>query len=275
MISPAIFFALGLGVSLVTANTPIDNSVFTSDPLTAVKSAAPLWHLDLKTCFPSAAVQSDGSQTPSVDNDDCQVLGSLNDGCPVQAPQTEQEQPSTSFPTYYTIRQCSNDSSWRVVYDVFFQKVGIPPKDTGHPYDWEWAAVKFVQNSDGQYVRDGIWLEQDGNHPYTAWSNITHTFDGDDDISQYNNQNRDHPKTFFGKWKHSVALIFNDDYGNDCLGAVVNKADYHSDDYAFYAADNLLVDSTVPSNYAYGNADSTPLSFEDGGAYDICGTKFA
>lgn len=90
-----------------------------------------------------------------------------------------------------------------------------------------------------------------------------------------------------------MALIFNDDYGNDCLGAVVNKADYHSDDYAFYAADNLLVDSTVPckffalahgnrmltvyflANYAYGNADSTPLSFEDGGAYDICGTKFA
>ena len=46
-----------------------------------------------------------------------------------------------------------------------------------------------------------------------------------------------------------MALVFNDDYGNDCLGAVINKADYHSDDYAFYAADNLLVDATVPGKF--------------------------
>ena len=51
-------------------------------------------------------------------------------------------------------------------------------QDTGHPYDWEWAAVKFLQNADGQYIRDGIWLEQDGNHPYTNWSSIPSTFDG-------------------------------------------------------------------------------------------------
>jgi hypothetical protein len=58
------------------------------------------------------------------------------------------------------------------VYDVFFQK------DTGHPYDWESAAVKFVQNSDGQYIRDGLWLEQDGNRPYTSWTDIPSTFYG-------------------------------------------------------------------------------------------------
>jgi hypothetical protein len=43
---------LGLGAKLATANTPIDPSVFTSDPLTAVQVAAPLWHFDEKTCFP-------------------------------------------------------------------------------------------------------------------------------------------------------------------------------------------------------------------------------
>jgi hypothetical protein len=63
---------------------------------------------------------------------------------------------------------------------------------------------------------------------------------------QYGNQNRDHPKAFFGKWKHNVALVFNDDFGNDCLGAIIEKKDYHSDDYAYYAADNLLTDTTVP-----------------------------
>lgn len=63
---------------------------------------------------------------------------------------------------------------------------------------------------------------------------------------EYNNTNRDHPKAFFGKWKHNVALVFNDEFANDCLGAIVEKKDYHSDDYAFYAADNLLIDTTVP-----------------------------
>jgi len=43
-----------------------------------------------------------------------------------------------------------------------------------------------------------------------------------------------------------VALVFNDDFANDCLGAIVNKEDYHSDDYQFYAADSLLIDATVP-----------------------------
>jgi hypothetical protein len=122
MISQALLIALGLGAKLAAANNPIDGSVFTSDPLTAVKAAAPLWHFDVKTCFPTAATQADGSQTKSLQNDYCGIDGALNQGCPVQAKQTQQEQTSTSFPTYYTVRQCP-DNSWRIVYDVFFQKV--------------------------------------------------------------------------------------------------------------------------------------------------------
>ncbi|KAF4628424.1 hypothetical protein G7Y89_g9724 [Cudoniella acicularis] len=240
MINLAVFIAFGLGANLVTANTPIDESVFVNDPLTAVLAAAPLWHFDQKTCFPSSATESNGSQTPSLPNDDCGLFnGGLAAGCPVQAPLTQEEQLSTPFPTYYTIRNCS-DGSWRIAYDVFFQK------DTGHPYDWEWAIVKFIQNADGQYIRDGIWLEEDGNHPYTNWSSIPSTFDGDADKFQDNNQNRDHPKCYFGKWKHNVALVFNDDFANDCLLAIIEKKDYHSDDYQYYAGDNLLIDTTVP-----------------------------
>lgn len=134
-------------------------------------------------------MQPDGSQTPSVENDDCGVFSALNAGCPVQAAQTEEEQLSTPFPTYYAIQKCSKDNSWRIAYDVFFVKVRCPPlsiwksklifkQDTGHPYDWEWAIVKFVQNADGLYIRDGVWLEEDGNHPYTNWTNIPSTFDG-------------------------------------------------------------------------------------------------
>lgn len=110
--------------NLVAANTPIPNSVFLNDPLSAVRAAAPLWHMDVKTCFPSSAVTSTGAQTPSLENDFCGLFeGGLDARCPVQAPQTQQEQLSTPFPTYYTIRYCEADNSWRVVYDVFFQKV--------------------------------------------------------------------------------------------------------------------------------------------------------
>ena len=127
MINSRLALALGFAAILVDANNPIDNSVFANDPLTAVKLAAPLWHFDTKTCFPTAATQPDGSQTSSLKNDDCGLFnGGLSAGCPVQAPQTQQEQLSTPFPTYYTIRQCSKDSSWRIVYDVFFQKARIP-----------------------------------------------------------------------------------------------------------------------------------------------------
>ncbi|PBP21743.1 hypothetical protein BUE80_DR007560 [Diplocarpon rosae] len=263
------FIFLGLGASIASANTPIDNSVFTNDPLSAVKAVAPLWHLDAKTCFPTAATQPDGTQTRSLMNDFCGLSnGGLNAGCPAQAKQTQQGQLSTPFPTYYTIRKCDKDASWRIVYDVFFQK------DTGHPYDWEWAAVKLVQNAQGQYIRDGVFLEQDGDHPYVTWANIPNTFDGDSDKSQNNNYNRNHPKLYFGKWKHSVDVVFNDGFANDCLGAVVNQKDYHSDDYQYFAADNLVSGKAVPAHYSYGDADSVPQAFEAGGKYDICSTEF-
>lgn len=121
--------ALGALTSGVLANTPIDNSVFVNDPFTAVKAAAPLWHFDTKTCFPTAATQLDGSQTKNLTEDACMLLGPLNQGCPVQAPQRQQAQLSTSFPTYYTIRKCDKDASWRVVYDVFFQKASFSSED--------------------------------------------------------------------------------------------------------------------------------------------------
>ncbi|CZT44966.1 uncharacterized protein RSE6_05228 [Rhynchosporium secalis] len=261
--------ALAALTSGVLANTPIDNSVFVNDPLSAVKAAAPLWHFDAMTCFPTAATQADGSQTRNLTADLCMILEPLNQGCPVQARQKQQEQPSTPFPTYYSIRKCDKDSSWRVVYDVFFQK------DTGHPYDWEWAAVKFVKNAQGQYIRDGIWLEQDGNRPYISWGKIPNTFDCKTDRAQNGNTNRNHPKAYFGKWKHHVDVHFNDKFENDCFGAVLNSTDYHSDDYAYYASDNLVLGSAVPATYKYGKADSTPSSFEAGGAYDLCGSKFA
>ncbi|KAJ5051504.1 uncharacterized protein L3040_001280 [Drepanopeziza brunnea f. sp. 'multigermtubi'] len=113
-------------------------------------------------------------------------------------------------------------------------------------------------------------------------------------IQQFQNQNpnRDHPNVYFGKWKHNLAVVFDDDFANDCLGAILKKRDYHSDNYQFSAAENLRADTTVPAfeklleriaderggwcrselYVQYGNAHSTPQSFEAGGGNDICGS---
>lgn len=284
-----------------TANTPISACLFKSDPLAAAALAAPLWHFDEATCFPSSAITANGSQTPSLPEDLCgTVNGGLDHGCPVQQPKNGDETESTAFPTYVTVQFCEADASWRVAYDVFFQKVCTilfshqkpcwPQKtfltssqDTGHPYDWEWALIKFLptDNTNTSYTRAGIYLEQDGNHPYTAWSSIpsTFTYSSSSSISSYpNNQtNLDHPKVYFGKWKHSVALVYGDEFANDCVGAIITKSDYHSNDYAFYADTTgyLVNGSVVPASYNYGDADSTPSSFLAGGKYDACGSDFA
>lgn len=109
----------------VGADTPIPSALFINSPLTVVEAVAPLWHMDKKTCFPTAATQPDGSQTHGSRHDNCVTRGRLDAGCPIQAPHTHQAQLSTPFPTYYTLSYCYNDDSWRVGYDVFFQKVGL------------------------------------------------------------------------------------------------------------------------------------------------------
>ena len=43
--------------------------------------------------------------------------------------------------------------------------------------------------------------------------------------------------------------MFNDHFGNDCVGALINRKDYHSDDYQYFAADNLVADSAVPGEF--------------------------
>lgn len=72
------------------------------------------------------------------------------------------------------------------------------------------------------------------------------TIDSDADKYLYGNVNLNHPKVFFGKWKHNVALVFNDPYSNNCPAAIIEKTDYHSDDYAYFAADSLVADTVVP-----------------------------
>ena len=63
-----------------------------------------------------------------------------------------------------------------------------------------------------------------------------------------------------------MALVFNDEFANDCLGAIVEKKDYHSDDYQYYAADNLLADTVVPSKFTASrsmNYDFNRVSYRE------------
>lgn len=66
------------------------------------------------------------------------------------------------------------------------------------------------------------------------------------DKVEYNTTDRDHPKAFFGKWSHSVALDLNEAVENDCSTAMWAKKDYYTNDYQYYSADYLIDEYTVP-----------------------------
>lgn len=96
--------------------------------------------------------------------------------------------------------------------------------------------------NDGGWMRDGVWLEQDGAKPYVKWSDLV-TFDSTNDLSD-KNRGKDHPKLYFGKWHHGV---HKDQYGYFANTCPPNAAsDYRSDDYKHYAADWLIKPGTLP-----------------------------
>ena len=203
---------------------------------------------------------------PGLNPDNCNEL-KVNENCPKQPDQKGANTEATDFPTYWYLRYCDADKSWRAVYDVYF------PKDTGHKHDWEFAVVKWVDdgsNSD-KWVRDGVWYEQDGRKPYQKWADLPNTYMDDSDIDQDGSKNKDHPKLFFAKWHHSVHGNAGGAFANTCPATKPNSdQDYRSNDYRYEATKNLAPSSDIPISWNYGTANSPPGSFAAGETNDVC-----
>lgn len=191
-----------LAAKSALANTPIAASDFSQNGgLAAAQAAAPMWYMASGTCMPSAAEDGEGNQTNGVDADNCNI-NALAHGCPQQPTWQGANtfygnvagEPFGTIPTYWKAGYCSGDSSWRIIYYVYFKK------DTGHKSDWEGIVIKFTSPDGGNtYVRDSVNMEQgmsclrppsdacdcshancavDGNHPSISWSDVNDTFQG-------------------------------------------------------------------------------------------------
>lgn len=80
-----------------------------------------MFHFADGSCMPEAAVWN-GKQTSYVHTDIC-IIADLPKGCPVQDPWKGPNTEAHQFPTYYVVRECTDDNTFRVVYDMFFPKV--------------------------------------------------------------------------------------------------------------------------------------------------------
>jgi hypothetical protein len=51
-------------------------------------------------------------------------------------------------------------------------------QDTGHRNDWEFAIVVWKRDgSSGNFIRDSVIMEQDGDRGYKLWNDLPQTYD--------------------------------------------------------------------------------------------------
>ncbi|KAK6503338.1 hypothetical protein TWF481_008361 [Arthrobotrys musiformis] len=257
--------------SIALADRGYGDEVLAADPERIVRESAPLWLLPQGTCIPDSAVDKDGIQNNGTDTDLCRLYGSLDAGCPVQAPFDGPYTKSTAFPTYYHFRYCPNVNQIRILYDMYY------PKDTGHRHDWEWAVITFKQNTnaDGRWHREQLILQNEGTNSVFSWADIPEAYSEGDHVRNNAGPNGDHPKLYVGKFHHSV---HTDPYTSvwtkyKCAfnaAPVYGNWDYRDSDYYFPAQEWLVNGDLIRKDWTWGTSDSPPPAFLSDGNHDIC-----
>jgi len=164
-------------------------------------------------------------------------------------------------PQYYSISKCG-DNTYRVVYNLFFKH------DSGHPYDWEWAAVIWHQDGAGLWYTSNVILEQDGFHADYPWSKLD-TFDDMNDL--FNNgygANKNHPKIYVAKFHHSMHTDACPSDKNSC--AYLADYEFRASDYYMFNLDvpDLFPISVIHPDWNFGQARNP----HDTASY-ICGDQ--
>ncbi|KAF3082182.1 hypothetical protein TWF569_006395 [Orbilia oligospora] len=266
-----LFLLVALVPSFTLADRGYDDEVVASDPERIVRESAPLWLLPQGTCIPDSAVDKDGVQNNGTDTDLCRLYGSLDTGCPDQAPFDGPYTKSTAFPTYYHFRYCPNVNQIRILYDMYY------PKDTGHRHDWEWAVVTFKQNitTDWRWHREQLILQNEGTNSVFPWADIPEAYSEGDNFRNNAGPNGDHPKLYVGKFHHSVhtdpyTSIFSKYKCAFNAAPVYGNWDYRDSDYYFPAQEWLVNGDSIRKDWTWGTSDSPPPAFFSDGGYDIC-----
>ncbi len=179
-----------------------------------------------------------GQQNGGNAQDNCNIH-KLNHNCPAQPNWNGANTHLFSFPTYWDLRRCSQ-TEFRIAYNVYFTK------DTGHRHDIEWVILVWGSNDGGKtFYRSRMIFEQDGSHPSKQWGDIQNTFSNGNDQLNLGQKNQNHARVFVSKWHHSMHDDRYTQFKNTCPPNSVS--DFRTDDYYFFAADNLQPMDSIPS----------------------------
>lgn len=120
-----LFAAAGLVSSAMAVSFISDSdmtNLLNAGGLQLALKAQPMWFfgqaMNQPPCIPTFATKSDGSQTPSA-----ALCDYPNVGCNCRNPGVPINNPSPSFPVYYSYNKC-NSTEIRVVYNLFYEKDG-------------------------------------------------------------------------------------------------------------------------------------------------------
>ena len=106
------------------------------------------------------------------------------------------------FPVYVDGIYCSDDESWRIVYNLYYQK------DYNHRHDWERAIVVFKKDASGQdwWNRSNLILGQHKGYNNLPWSSATAH---DDPYASSGSRGKEgaHPRVFPGMYHHAVSYV--------------------------------------------------------------------
>ncbi|CAF1428881.1 unnamed protein product [Didymodactylos carnosus] len=144
------------------------------------------------------------------------------------------------FPTYYTVKYCPGDNSWRITYSLYFKH------DATHMSDWEWVSVVWWQDSGTDNWYRGYLLQSyHKGQKAERWGDIQNTFAGRNNLDD-NNKNEDHPKVFVGAFKH--AMFTTKKTSVNVLGAPADE--FRSDDWRLFPWDDVMQDGLdIPGKY--------------------------
>ncbi|CCX06149.1 hypothetical protein FPQ18DRAFT_313583 [Pyronema domesticum] len=244
---------LGL-LSLVSASDPtIPGSLFSSDPASAAKQSAPFWFfgrsLSREPCYPESAVTSSGGPNPGT-----AVSTSPGAGCPSPGPWTGTYSPGNSFPTYYMVRYCSGDDSWRISYNLYFSHDGMTP--IGHRHDWEWVAAiwKKCDGSSDTWCRNRLVRSFHTTTQNNDWGAIQNTINDKGEIRNLGDKNKRHPLIYVGAFKHAMFDTRKTTY--NVIG--LDEMEFRSNDWWYFAQDNLVPGTVIDRSWNFGDATSSP-----------------
>lgn len=222
------------------------------------KAAAPIWHFGRPTgrspCYPEDAIQPDGSQTHGSPMQPVQIWK----GCAWPGEWKQPYSPGNPFTTYWTIRHCSHDNTYRVTYSIYFKQ------DAGHMSDWEWVSVVWAKDAGSEtWFRWTLLQSYHKGEKAESWNDIESTIHDESDIYTFGEKGRNHPKVYVGAFKHAM---FTTKKTTIDTAATTPGDEFRSDDWYWYAASKLDKGEHIPREWNWGAARSAPLIMFD----EIC-----